>query len=188
MKKHSLYLREDQTAFLKSLSNASGFMRECLDVAISSERGSTEKTICLYEGAKELEAKITAQALLTETNGEEAEEIEKKIKKAQSFLKVAQRIANGEFEIEPYQGKFRVLAELEEDRYTVVTKGHDTEEEAKARAIEKGKIGIENMKCELKELAKKKQRHEQYVEAQKVKLKNMEENLQKLYSSMNKRK
>jgi len=59
MKKHSLYLREDQTAFLKSLSNASGFMRECLDVAISSERGSTEKTICLYEGAKELEAKIT---------------------------------------------------------------------------------------------------------------------------------
>jgi len=184
MKKHSLYLREDQITFLQNLDNASQFVREALDVAIASQRGSAEKTICLYEATRELETKITAQALLIKTNGKETEEIEEKIRSAQKFLKVAQEVVDGQFQIEQHKGKLRVLAEIEENRYTVVTEGHDTEEEAKTKALEKGKISIENAKHELKKLEEKKQRHEQYVDAQKQKLKSMQKNLEVLQASI----
>ena len=106
-------MRSDQITFLRGLDNASTFVREALDQFMAkSDRALAEKTISLYEGAKELEAKIASQAMIIKETRAQTEEIEKKIKKAQSFLKVAQNVANGEFEIEPYQGKFRVLAEL----------------------------------------------------------------------------
>jgi len=177
-------LREDQIAFLKSLPNASSFMRECLDIAIASKRGSTEKTICIYEASKELEEKINAQILVIETNGQETEEIEKKVERAQLYHKVAQNIANGEFQVQQHQGKWQVLAPISDGRYTRVTDGHDNEEEAKIRAMERGQIAIKNTKKELKELNQKKQRHQQYVEAQKAKLKDMQKNLEALYASM----
>jgi len=182
MKKHSLYLREDQIAFLKSLSNASTFMREALDLAISSERGSAEKTICLYEATKELETKIATQILVIETNGKETEEIEKKITRAQLHQKVAENIANGEFQVQQFRGKWRVLAPTTGDKYVIVTDGHISEEAAKTRGLEKGKIAIKNTKRAFKELEEKKQRHHQYVEAQKAKLKDMQRNLKKLYA------
>ena len=185
MKKHSLYLREDQIAFLRSLDNASSFVREALDVAIASERGSTEKTICLYEGTKELEAKIASQALILEGARKEAQKIEEEIKQPQFYLGIVQNVAHGKnIELRQVKGKWEALTPSKEGKYMRITSGHDTEEEAKTRAIERGKIGIKNMKRELKELEQKKQRHEQYVEAQKAKLKDMEKNLEALKASM----
>jgi len=184
MKKHSLYLREDQIAFLKSVPNASGFMRECLDVAIASERGSTEKTISIYEGAKELEAKIASQALIIEGTQKETEKIEEEMKKVQLFLKVARNVGNGKFELQQFKGKWRALAPTTEGKYTIVTDSHDTEEEAEAKAKERGQIAIKNTKKELKELKQKKQRHNTYLQAQKRKLEDMQKNLEALYASM----
>jgi len=185
MKKHSCYLREDQITFLRNLDNASQFIREALDLFISnSDRSTAEKTICTYEASKELEDKITAQALLIKTNGKETEEIEKEVKRAQLYHKVAQNIANGEFQVQQSKGKWRVLASTTESKYTIVTDGHDTEEQAEAKAKERGQIAIKNTKKELKELNQKKQRHNTYLQAQKAKLRNMEKNLETLKASM----
>ncbi len=177
-------MREDQIAFLKSLPNASSFMRECLDIAIASKRGSTEKTICLFQGAEELQTKIASQNLVIEDIRSESEKIEEEIKKVQLFLKVARNVADGKFELQQSKGKWRALAPTTEGKYTIVTDGHDTEEEAEAKAKERGKIAIKNMKKELKELRQKKQRHNIYLQAQKRKLEDMEKNLEGLYASM----
>lgn len=159
-------------------------MRECLDVAIASQRGSAEKTITIFQGAEELQAKIASQALIIEGTQSESEEIEEKIKKVQLFLKVARNVANGKFELQQSKGKWRALAPTTEGKYTIVTDGHDTEEQAKARALERGKMGIKNMKRKLKELNQKKQRHNIFLQAQKRKLKDMQKSLEVLYANM----
>jgi len=185
MKKHSLYLRSDQISFLKSLPNASSFIRECLDVAISETRGNTERTICLYEGAKELEAKITNQVSKIKEARAEAEKIEEQNKEAQRFLKVAHAVSDGKFEVEQENdGTFRILFAKEDGRFILVTDKHETEEEAKSEAIEKGKSSVKAWKADLKEAMKKKKAHEAYVRAQQAKLGDMKKNLEKLYASM----
>jgi len=62
--------------------------------------------------------------------------------------------------------------------------GHDTEEEAKTKAKERGQIGIKNAKTNLKEINQKKKRHNIFLQAQKRKLKDMQKNLEALYANM----
>lgn len=184
MKKHSLYLREDQIAFLKSLPNASSFIREALDVSISGSRGNAERIIAIHEGIKELETKIVSQNLVLEGAQKETEKIEEKIKQEKFWFQIAQNIARGNFEVKEHDGKFRVLYETEEGENILVTKDCDTKEEAQRKGVEKGKEGIRNVRDRIKELQEKKRIHKRYVEAQKTKLKAMEDNLQNLYASM----
>ena len=184
--KYSCYLRPDQAQFLRNLPNASSFVREALDRFIAeSDRGKTEKTICLYEGAKELEGKIASQALILEGARKEAQKIEEEIKESQYILGVAQKIMRGDFTIREIHGKFRVVAEREEGKwFTVSAKDLDTEEEARKHGVERGKIAVENHEKILKKLKEKKQQHERYLEAQKAKLKDMKKNLEALKARM----
>jgi hypothetical protein len=183
MKKHSLYLREDQISFLKSLSNASSFMRECLDVAIASQRGSTEKTICLFQGCQELEGKITSQTLVIEGTEKQAEQIEEEVKEAEELVKVAQDVANGKFEVEEDTEGYKVVIQIG-NKLSTVTKNNTSEEEAREKAIERGKNAVENTTNHLKEVSQKKARHNLYLKAQQDKLQDMQKNLKTLYASM----
>jgi hypothetical protein len=183
MKKHSLYLRQDQTNFLKSLSNASSFMREILDVAIASQRGSTEKTITIFQGAEELEGKITSQTLIIEGAQKQAQEIEEQVKETEELVKVAEDVASGKFQVEEDSEGFKVVIQIG-NKFSTVTKENDSEEEAREKAIERGKVGVKNTTSHLKEVKQKKARHTLYLKAQQDKLRHMQENLKTLYASM----
>ena len=182
--KYSVYLRQDQVQFLRNLDNASSFVREGIDLLVAkSDRTQAEKTIVLYEAIQELEDKITAQKVLIKSNGEKTEKIEEAIEEAQIFLKTAQKIANGYFQVQQHKGKFRVLYEREDDKFLLVSEG-DTEEEAKTTATEKGKSAVEVWKSNLKEAKQKKKAHQTYMDVQKAKLKDREKNLKMLEASM----
>ena len=184
MKKHSLYLREDQISFLKSLSNASTFVREAIDQFLTkSDRTKAEKTIMTYKAIQELQTKIDVQALLIKTNGKETEEIEAEVREAEELVKVAEDVANGKFEVQEDTEGYKVVIQIGNNLSTV-TKNNNSEEEAREKAIERGKVGVKNTTSHLKEVEQKKTRHNLYLKAQQAKLQDMQENLKTLYTSM----
>ena len=184
LKKYSVYLRSDQIDFLRSLDNASSFVRESLDqFVVKSDRTQAEKTICLYEGARELELKIKALRLVVDTQKEQSEKFDKDIQEAEMFLRLAQKIAKGQFEIEKHGNKFRALIKREDvDRFVRITEG-DTEEGVRAETMQRCKQGVKGWKKSLDKAKQKKKAHQAYMKAQKQKLRDMQTNLQKLYVS-----
>ena len=160
MKKHSFYLREDQLAFLRKIENASSFIREALDQLIAkSDRAKAEKTIVTYNAIQELRDRIDVQALLIETNGEKTDKLNEAIEEAKMFLRLAQKIAKGQFEIEKHGNKFRALIKREDaDSYVRITEG-DTEEHVRTESAERGKQGVKGWKKSLEEAKQRKKAH-----------------------------
>jgi chromosome segregation ATPase len=184
MKKYSIYLREDQLDFLRTLNNASAFVREAIDQFLTkSDRTQAEKTIVMYEAIQELETKITNQEQVIEDAERQAEQIEEEIKEVEELVKVAKDVADGKFEVQEDTEGYKVVIQIG-NKLSTVTKDNDSEEEARKKAIEKGKIGVKNTTSHLKEVEQKKTRHNLYLKAQQAKLQDMQENLKTLYTSM----
>jgi len=185
MKKVNLYFREDQIQFLKTLHNASIFVREAIDQTIaSSDRTEAEKTIVLYNGIQELENHIQNQKTKLEQAEKEATQIEEQHKKAQKNLKLLKEALTGNFQIEHNYAGYKTHITTTEGKRIILTEEQPTEEQAKNATIEKLKLGVQNYSENLERATTQRDIHSTYLQAEKTKLASMTRNLEKLQTTL----
>jgi len=189
MHKVNLYLREDQIQFLKTLPNASQFVRESLDMQINNtERTQAEKTISIFNGIKELTTRIQDQKNKVEQAEKEAIIIEEQHKKAQKNLKLLKEALTGNFQIEHNYSGYKTYITTTEGKRIILTEDQPTEEQARTATMKKLKAAIHNYTQSLEQTTTKKHIHSNYLQAEKTKLASITDNLQKLQTTLTRNK
>lgn len=182
MQKYSCYLQSSQIEFLRSITDTSSFVREALTVAIANEkRASAEKTIAIFGAIQELETKFSKESAYFER----VRQFVLKNKYELENAIVTRKVANGEFRVikEEDEDVWIAIVETPEHDFTEFAEGN-TEEEAKERALQKGKKGLAEAEKVIERLEPKKANDRAFLEAVNTKIEEIKANLGKALDAM----
>ena len=187
LKHYTLRLRPDQIAFLKTISNASAFIREALDNLIAeTDRSCLEKTIALHEAVNELEEKIREQIETIRQVKNETPSLDFDIKKLERWVIFCEEIMKGKFDVYEIMGSHGSLFEAcksDDGRSVKIAEGQ-TRQEASDKAQEKITELLKKQRSRLTQLIERRQRQTQLLETHQRKLENMKVQLEKLKSKL----
>lgn len=183
LKPYTLRLRPDQLDFLKSLENASSFVREAIDGKIAdTERVSNERVIALHEAYEELKEKIPIEEERIQAIKNRISKIDHDIERAEKMISICRDLLDGKIEpnhILQWGGGAYYEIRAEFDGKDKRFGRGDTEEEAIANGKQIGEHGLPTVQGYLEGYITDKKHHTQLLKAHEGRLRDMQAKLEK---------